>query len=235
MNKLVIPTSFELARQRVDVSSKHCFDTEGRVGFSSSCECKITIADTYINSDGKNTEIADISKINTFYHELAHMMLNTIGSDLTENESFVTCLGNMMMEFDMTRDKLPVAECIDIKKELEKIGKEPLRPFPKSLYDGKTPRSFPPIGTFPLAVMSTDNPDIKKFYMYGNEYIIHVNELARCGLDRNGKPFENNLAKCNNGTAKACTESANGEAYISTGESDTGRGNDDGCVYTANE
>lgn len=55
----------------------------------------VEIADT-INKDDKQS---DGSKVNTFYHELTHAILDTMGEkELSSNEKFVNCFAGFLCE-----------------------------------------------------------------------------------------------------------------------------------------
>lgn len=55
----------------------------------------IEIADRF-NKDDEQTES---SKLNTFYHELVHAILDTMGEhDLSKNEKFVSCFAGFMTD-----------------------------------------------------------------------------------------------------------------------------------------
>lgn len=46
----------------------------------------------------KNDKQSNSSKINTFYHELTHSILKTMGSELNDDEKFVCCFSSFLTE-----------------------------------------------------------------------------------------------------------------------------------------
>ncbi len=56
-------------------------------------------------------EISNTQMQNTYFHELVHQMLNSIGElELSENEKFVQNMGNMIFEFLRTADWIRLEE-----------------------------------------------------------------------------------------------------------------------------
>lgn len=103
MNKVSHPNSFELARVKHTVERVHHLDNEN-LGRANGNTCIIELAENSQRSIIPGDKIA-----NTFYHELVHQMLySTDFDELTKDEKFVTAIGNMLYEFDLTRDVVPV-------------------------------------------------------------------------------------------------------------------------------
>lgn len=103
MNKVEIPTKFELARCKHTVNVVDHLDSEN---FGNCCNSDLTIN---IAQNSKRLSITEDKQLNTFYHELVHAIFFAIErDDLNESETLVTNFGNMLMEFDLTRDNVPV-------------------------------------------------------------------------------------------------------------------------------
>lgn len=103
MNNLQIPTKFELARIKHSVKIVEYIDDEF-LGTANGNSNVILIAE-----HSKRTAVPKDKQINTFYHELVHQIFFTIErDDLGKDEVLVTAIGNMLMEFDLTRDGIPV-------------------------------------------------------------------------------------------------------------------------------
>lgn len=103
MNEVKIPTRFELARCKHTVNIVHHLDSES---FGNCCNSNLIIN---IAENSKRESITKDKQLNTFYHELVHAILFAIErDDLNENETFITNFGNMLMEFDLTRDNVPI-------------------------------------------------------------------------------------------------------------------------------
>ena len=102
MNIVEIPTKFELARCKHIVNVLDHLYSEN---FGDCCNSNLTIN---IARNSKRLIITKDRQLNTFYHELVHAILYAIErDDLNENETFITNFGNMLMEFDLTRDNIP--------------------------------------------------------------------------------------------------------------------------------
>lgn len=68
---------------------------ENNAGQCCLCSGLIEIADKF----GRDMVQSDSSKINTFYHELTHAILKTMGEyDLNDNEKFVCCLAGFLTD-----------------------------------------------------------------------------------------------------------------------------------------
>lgn len=89
-----IPNEFSVGGQRIKVRNvERCSDNT--VGECCVAAGYVEIADKF-NKD--NTQSED-SKINTFYHELTHTILDTMGEkELSSNEKFVCCFSSFLAE-----------------------------------------------------------------------------------------------------------------------------------------
>ena len=89
---IVIPEEYHVGGQTVKVK---CVDTlDGKLG-------NCCVAAGYVNIANKfNGEIqSETSKINTFFHELTHSILDTMGkSELSEDENFVCVFSSFLSE-----------------------------------------------------------------------------------------------------------------------------------------
>ena len=89
-----IPSQYNVGGTTIEVKMVERCDNNC-VGMSFTCSGKIEIADKY-NKDNKQSES---SKKNTFYHEMLHTILDTMGEDeLNHNEKFVSCLSSFLTE-----------------------------------------------------------------------------------------------------------------------------------------
>ena len=92
--KVKIPSKITLGGQEVEIRNVERCDNNA-VGECHLLEGYIEIADIF-NKDQKQSES---SKVNTFYHELTHCILQTMGEDeLNNNEKFVRCLAGFLTE-----------------------------------------------------------------------------------------------------------------------------------------
>lgn len=89
-----IPTKITLGGQEVEIRNVERSD-DNALGMCHLAEGYIEIADTF-NKDKKQGES---SKINTFYHELTHCILQMMGeNELNNNEKFVCCFAGFLTE-----------------------------------------------------------------------------------------------------------------------------------------
>ena len=89
-----IPSKITLGGQEVEVRNAERCDNN-TVGESHLYEGFIEIA----NNFNKVAVQSESSKLNTFYHELTHCILGTMGEDeLNENEKFVCCFAGFLTE-----------------------------------------------------------------------------------------------------------------------------------------
>ena len=88
-----IPSRFNVGGQTMNVSLKDRLESD-KLGECCVAEARIDIAKTF---NGK--EQAFTSQLNTFYHELVHSILDTMGeNDLSGNEKFVLCFSSFLCE-----------------------------------------------------------------------------------------------------------------------------------------
>lgn len=89
-----IPSRYNVGGTTIEVKIVERCDNNC-VGMSFTCSGKIEIAELY-NKEDKQSET---SKINTFYHEMVHTILDTMGEkELNDNEKFVSCLSSFLTE-----------------------------------------------------------------------------------------------------------------------------------------
>ena len=88
-----IPKSFTVGGQDIDVRKVERCDS-GCLGECCVSEGFVDIADT-----SKGREISDSVRLNTFYHELTHCILDTMGeNELSANEKFVCTFSGFLTE-----------------------------------------------------------------------------------------------------------------------------------------
>lgn len=89
-----IPSKITLGGQEAEIRNvERC--NNNAVGECHLLEGYIEIADIF-NKDQKQSES---SKVNTFYHELTHCILQTMGeNELNNNEKFVCCFASFLTE-----------------------------------------------------------------------------------------------------------------------------------------
>lgn len=88
-----IPSSFNVGGQKMNVSLKDRLESD-KLGECCVAEARIDIAKTF---NGKQQ--AFTSQLNTFYHELTHCILDTMGeNELSGNEKFVSCFSSFLCE-----------------------------------------------------------------------------------------------------------------------------------------
>lgn len=89
-----IPKKFKVGGATIDVRMvDRC--NNNSIGVSALCGGYIEIANSF-NKD--NTQSED-SKVNTFYHELIHCILDTMGkNELSQDEVFVNCFAGFLTE-----------------------------------------------------------------------------------------------------------------------------------------
>lgn len=88
-----IPDAISVGGQKIDVCQVDRCD-DNCLGLCHVSAGWIKIADL-INISDKQSED---SKTNTFYHELTHAILKTMGSELNEDEKFVCCFSSFLTE-----------------------------------------------------------------------------------------------------------------------------------------
>lgn len=89
-----IPSSYKVGGQRIDIRNvERC--ENNNIGTSFLAGGYIEIA----NKCNKSDNIPEDIKINTFYHELTHSILDTMGeNELSGNEKFVSCFSSFLCE-----------------------------------------------------------------------------------------------------------------------------------------
>ena len=88
-----IPKRFNVGGQTINVNIKDRIESD-KLGECCVAEARIDIAKTF-----NGREQAYTSQLNTFYHELAHCILDTMGEDeLSRNEKFVSCFSSFLCE-----------------------------------------------------------------------------------------------------------------------------------------
>jgi hypothetical protein len=99
-NRIIIPNEFVLNNKKiiVEFNNEYCKDAKawGLADFEDHTIFLTTM------SHSKRLKKSDIDK--TFFHELAHMLLHSIGSNkLKWNEDFVEKLGIAIYQFERTK------------------------------------------------------------------------------------------------------------------------------------
>lgn len=94
MKYVKIPSSFKVGGQDIEVRRvERCEDNT--IGQCSVASGYIEIAEKH----SKDSIQSAGSKINTFYHELTHSILRTMGeTELNDNEKFVCCFSSFLTE-----------------------------------------------------------------------------------------------------------------------------------------
>ena len=88
-----IPKSLNVGGQTISVNIKDRLESD-KLGECCVAEARIDIAKTF-----NGREQANPSQLNTFYHELVHCILDTMGeNDLRGNEKFVSCFSSFLCE-----------------------------------------------------------------------------------------------------------------------------------------
>ena len=94
MKYTVIPSKFKVGGQEVEVRMVDRCD-ENTIGTCELASGFIEIAERH----SKDSFQSATSKKNTFYHELVHSVLRTMGEqDLNDNEKFVCCFAGFLTE-----------------------------------------------------------------------------------------------------------------------------------------
>lgn len=88
-----IPSRFNVGGQTISVNIKDRLESD-KLGECCVAEARIDIAKTF-----SGREQAYTTQLNTFYHELTHCILDTMGeNDLSGNEKFVSCFSSFLCE-----------------------------------------------------------------------------------------------------------------------------------------
>lgn len=94
MKYVKIPKSYKVGGQLMEVHKTERCDNNN-VGISFLAGGYIEIADKCNKCDN----IPERMKVNTYYHELTHSILDTMGeSELSANEKFVSCFSSFLTE-----------------------------------------------------------------------------------------------------------------------------------------
>lgn len=95
-----IPKEFELLSQRITVEFKDdLVERAGAVGLASFMENKI-----YIQNKTKQHKIVKDQQMLTYYHELIHMILFTMGEEkLNKKESFVDMFASLLYQHERSK------------------------------------------------------------------------------------------------------------------------------------
>lgn len=89
-----IPDEFNLGGSNIKVNVVDRCDNNA-LGTCLLAEGRINIADTFNKDNKQNNNI----KVNTFFHELTHAILDTMGEvELSGNEKFVCCFSSFLTE-----------------------------------------------------------------------------------------------------------------------------------------
>lgn len=89
-----IPSSYQVGGQEIEVRIVERCD-DNTIGSCCLADGYIEIADKH-SKDGVQSQS---SKENTFYHELTHSILRTMGeTELNDNEKFVCCFAGFLTE-----------------------------------------------------------------------------------------------------------------------------------------
>ena len=101
MNKFNnIPVSFKLSGQNINVETVEHIDDGNTLG-----KCSIFRGEVLISNRLRLLDVSNDSKINTFYHELIHLILDQYGYDnLSENEKFVEQLSSYIYNYFINKD-----------------------------------------------------------------------------------------------------------------------------------
>lgn len=104
--KHYIPNHCELGGVEFSTIIKENSENAGNLGSSSIINGEISIQNKNYGRNLSHTQIQ-----NTYFHELAHMLVEMIGrNDLTTDETFVQNLGNVLFEFMRTATWVRIEE-----------------------------------------------------------------------------------------------------------------------------
>ena len=88
-----IPLCLNVGGQTISINIKDRLEDD-KLGTCCVAEARIDIAKTF-----NGREQAFTTQLNTFYHELVHCILDTMGeNDLSGNEKFVSCFSSFLCE-----------------------------------------------------------------------------------------------------------------------------------------
>ena len=93
------PKQIKVGGQTINVKDVQYSDnSETNLGNTYMGQGLLTISKNY-KSDGMSLEQCHDSKVNTFYHELIHIILEVMGRfDFNNDEVFVSCFGSFLCE-----------------------------------------------------------------------------------------------------------------------------------------
>lgn len=104
MNKpfeMIIPDRLRVGGQLFNVEYNRDRHNMSNFGQSSNASCKIILQDECTEG-----ELCFQSKCNTFWHEVTHMILDSMGYvDLSSDEKFVSSFGSMLNEVMQSSEK----------------------------------------------------------------------------------------------------------------------------------
>ena len=88
-----IPSKISVGGQELEINFKDRLESD-KLGECCVAEARIDIAKTFNGREQSFT-----IQVNTFYHELVHCILDTMGeNDLSGNEKFVSCFSSFLCE-----------------------------------------------------------------------------------------------------------------------------------------
>ena len=94
MNKYEIPNKIKVGGQEINIRIIDRCD-DNCLGMSKVAEGRIEIATMY----NKDSVVSESCQMNTFYHELVHAILYTMGeTELNNNEKFVCTFSSLLNE-----------------------------------------------------------------------------------------------------------------------------------------
>jgi len=96
MSKFKLPSKFQLGGQTINILLKDNMSTTDAHGL-----CRYDAGEIWFDSNIKPDDLKGI----TFYHELMHMLLNTLGQDaMRDNEGLVDSIGNLLWQAHKTME-----------------------------------------------------------------------------------------------------------------------------------
>ena len=96
MSKFKLPSKFQLGGQTITILLKDGMSTTDAHGL-----CRYDAGEIWFDSNIKPDDLKGI----TFYHELMHMLLNTLGQDaMRDNEGLVDSIGNLLWQAHKTME-----------------------------------------------------------------------------------------------------------------------------------
>ena len=96
MSKFKLPSKFQSGGQTINILLKDGMSTTDAHGL-----CRYDAGEIWFDSNIKPDDLKGI----TFYHELMHMLLNTLGQDaMRDNEGLVDSIGNLLWQAHKTME-----------------------------------------------------------------------------------------------------------------------------------